>query len=200
MIGKYTLDQIVKATHCPLSNVTSNWPLVFGALQEFNIGKPLTEIAAIATISVETGSFLPLFEKRADPKKQPELYELQQKYYPSGYYGRGFIQLTWLDNYKAYGDALKVDLVKNPNLALNPKIAARILAYFFKKNKIPDAAALGNWEKVRKLVNGGLIGYDNFKKVVDSLLLLKDVKVDMETAKILEFPGESNENKNENQG
>jgi predicted chitinase len=193
MIGKYTLDQIVKATHSPLKNVTSNWPLVFAALQEFNIGKPLTEIAAIATIATETGSFLPLYEKKADPKKQPDLYEIQQKYYSSGYYGRGFIQLTWLDNYKIYGDALKVDLVKNPNLALDPAIAARILAYFFKKNKVPDAAALGNWQKVRTLVNGGLTGYDNFKGIVDYLLPLKDVKVDIETAKEIVVSEDLNE-------
>jgi predicted chitinase len=191
MLGKYTLNQIVEATKSPLKNVTSSWPLVYAALQEFGIGNPNTEIAAIATIATETGSFLPIYEKLADPIKQPDLYKSQQRYYPSGYYGRGFVQLTWMDNYKIYGNALKVDLLKNPNLALDPAIAARILAYFFKKTNIPVAAVSNNWQKVRKLVNGGLTGYDIFKKVVDSLLLLKAFEPHIK----VEIPEELNQEK-----
>ncbi len=43
------------------------------------------------------------------------------------YYGRGFVQLTWADNYKSMGKRLGVDLYRNPDLALDAKIAARIL-------------------------------------------------------------------------
>lgn len=43
------------------------------------------------------------------------------------YYGRGLVQLTWLDNYaKSSGDA-GVDLVKYPDKALDPLIAGRLL-------------------------------------------------------------------------
>lgn len=43
------------------------------------------------------------------------------------YYGRGFVQLTWKDNYKTMGDLLGVDLVNNPDLAMDLKNATEIL-------------------------------------------------------------------------
>lgn len=43
------------------------------------------------------------------------------------YYGRGFVQLTWRENYRKMGKSLNIDLEDNPDLALDPKIAARIL-------------------------------------------------------------------------
>jgi len=46
--------------------------------------------------------------------------------------GRGFIQLTGRDNYTRYGRELGVDLVGNPNQAMNPVTAARIAAKFVK--------------------------------------------------------------------
>lgn len=46
---------------------------------------------------------------------------------PHLYYGRGYIQLTWLTNYKKMKDKLGVDLVNNPSLALDPVIATKIM-------------------------------------------------------------------------
>lgn len=43
------------------------------------------------------------------------------------YYGRGYVQLTWLTNYQAAAVRFGIDLVGNPDLALDPTIAARIL-------------------------------------------------------------------------
>lgn len=47
--------------------------------------------------------------------------------YPYLYYGRGYPQLTWLDNYKKMGDIIGVDLVNNPDLALLPDNSAKIM-------------------------------------------------------------------------
>lgn len=44
-----------------------------------------------------------------------------------GYWGRGFVQLTWLDNYKTFGAILHIDLVGSPELALNVDYAAEII-------------------------------------------------------------------------
>ncbi|MCH7313369.1 hypothetical protein [Acinetobacter sp. ANC 3882] len=54
-----------------------------------------------------------------------EKYLRSKQYYP--YIGYGYVQLTWLANYKRMGDYLKVDLVKNPKLALQADIAARVM-------------------------------------------------------------------------
>lgn len=43
------------------------------------------------------------------------------------YCGRGFVQLTWQLNYKRAGYILGIDLVNNPDLALKPDVAARIM-------------------------------------------------------------------------
>ena len=43
------------------------------------------------------------------------------------YYGRGFVQLTWYENYEKAGDVLGIDLLNNPSLALDLEIATKIL-------------------------------------------------------------------------
>lgn len=43
------------------------------------------------------------------------------------YYGRGDVQLTWYDNYQLLGNLLGIDLVGQPDLALDPRISALIM-------------------------------------------------------------------------
>lgn len=52
------------------------------------------------------------------------------RYYP--YYGRGYVQLTWKSNYQKYGQILGIDLVNNPDLAMNPNVSLFILVHGFK--------------------------------------------------------------------
>jgi hypothetical protein len=56
-------------------------------------------------------------------------YLQSKSYYP--YIGRGFVQLTWEDNYRSASAALGLiddrDLVDHPELALDSLIAARIM-------------------------------------------------------------------------
>ena len=74
----------------------------------------------LATIKWETThTFQPITEYGS------EAYLKSKKYYP--FIGRGYVQLTWRDNYKKFGDALGIDLVKNPGLANEPEIAWQIL-------------------------------------------------------------------------
>lgn len=43
------------------------------------------------------------------------------------YYGRGYVQLTWADNYKRFGERLDIDLLNEPDRAMEPQIATRII-------------------------------------------------------------------------
>lgn len=43
------------------------------------------------------------------------------------YYGRGAVQLTWIENYRRFGRLLNLDLVGDPDLALVPGTSAAIL-------------------------------------------------------------------------
>ena len=47
----------------------------------------------------------------------------------SPYYGRGFVQLTNLNNYQYYSKLMGMDFVNSPDLALEPEISAFILAH-----------------------------------------------------------------------
>jgi putative chitinase len=55
------------------------------------------------------------------------------------YRGRGYMQLTGKDNYRAAGDALDLDLVKRPELAAEPNNAARIAVWYW-QNRVPENA------------------------------------------------------------
>lgn len=155
-------DQIAEATGCPLRNVAQHWPNILAALNEFGINTPAMQVATAATVAVETGVFKPIRERRASQARQPALWEAQNRYWPSGFFGRGFIQLTWRGSYLDAGERLGVDLVGSPGLALEPITAARVLAYFLESRKVQAPAAIGDWRRVRRLVNGGTNGLDDF--------------------------------------
>lgn len=79
------------------------------------------------------------------------------------YRGRGYIQLTGKNNYKAFGNAIGVDVVSNPDLVATkyPLLSA---AWFFKQNCLTkcDAGATKDVVSVvTKCVNGGQIGIDD---------------------------------------
>ena len=61
--------------------------------------------------------------------KDPDKYLKQEhpEYYP--YYGRGFAQLTWAKNYQKYEKLLNIPLSHNPDLALDPDVAAFVLVH-----------------------------------------------------------------------
>lgn len=43
------------------------------------------------------------------------------------YYGRGYVQLTWYENYETMGRLLRLDLLNQPELALIPEVAVEIM-------------------------------------------------------------------------
>lgn len=48
-------------------------------------------------------------------------------YGPSGYWGRGYVQLTWVYNYALWEKRLNLPLVKNPALAMTSAVALPVL-------------------------------------------------------------------------
>lgn len=88
------------------------------------------------------------------------------------YKGRGFIQLTGRSNYAIYGQKLGIDLIKKPELALQPDVAARIMVYYFRDNGCFNACNAKNWVLVRRLVNGGTNGLDVFLSIVQQYISL----------------------------
>lgn len=88
----------------------------------------IEEVAYImATVKHETANtFLPIREFGRGRRMK----------YGSIYYGRGYVQLTWLANYKLFSNLLGVDLIDDPNdstddgapdKALDPDLAYEIM-------------------------------------------------------------------------
>ena len=78
------------------------------------------------------------------------------------YRGRGYFQLTGKANYQKYGDMLGIDLVNNPDLANDPKIAADIaIAYI--KDRYENAPGQDKREKVFRAVGNPVTDTEKVK-------------------------------------
>lgn len=87
------------------------------------------------------------------------------RYYP--WHGRGYVQLTWENNYRHADDALSLGgkLLKNPDLALEPDIAASVMTLgmeqgWFCTKKLSDYLPLSGkagfdaYTQARRIING----------------------------------------------
>lgn len=151
-------------------------PEILKALEAFGILSPEMLLMALATVRAETAGFVPISEGRSRFNTSPgghpfDLYDdrsdLGNRGKPDGerYKGRGFIQLTGRDNYRRIGEVVGVDLEGKPELANDARVAALILAAFLEMSQARIRAALraGNLEKVRRIVNGGRHGLEEFE-------------------------------------
>ena len=93
--------------------------------------------------------------------KAGKLPWVKADYWSSGWFGRGYVQLTHKANYERAGKKLGVDLVKNPSLAMEPKIAAEVLVLgskegWFTGRRLIDFITLTRSDYVgaRKIING----------------------------------------------
>lgn len=85
--------------------------------------------------------------------------------------GRGLIQLTGTDNYKACTKALNVDLMKNPDLIIsNAEICMKTACWFWSSKKLNELADKDDIKTITKKINGGYNGID------DRCLILKRAK------------------------
>jgi len=110
----------------------------------------------LATTYHETGATMqPISEYGS------ESYLKSKPYYP--WYGRGYVQLTWEINYKFQDDKLGLDgaLMTNPDLALEPELAKRIIIFGMYDGDFTGKRLgqfftddLTDWYNARTIVNG----------------------------------------------
>lgn len=114
----------------------------------------------LATVQHETAdSFQPVKESYYLGEPEAENDRKTLPYYP--FYGRGYVQLTHLENYRKYSDLLSLDLVNNPDRVMLPDIALYILVDgmkrgFFTGIKLDDCIS-GNevdFLEARRIING----------------------------------------------
>ena len=134
-------------------NIVKYFPLLAREAAQNQMTSVNHLIAMCATLFAECG-----FE----PKKEGGVVDYVT-YGPDEPVGRGFIQLTLLANYKAAKDQFKVDCVANPDLLLEPELAAKIFCWYWCASPQPSAgyydirpyAEKGDWDNVRSIVNKG---------------------------------------------
>jgi hypothetical protein len=161
----WSADRIAAITLCPEPAVREHWPIIAAALDRRGIYDRDVSMGVLGTVAIETAStFRPIHEYRNADGSVPAVWYT----YDGGpeFHGRGFIQITHRSNYRAAGDALGIDLVVNPDLALDPQIAADILAWYWATKgvrakdgsrwwSLPDLCRAHDWEWVRRVVQGG---------------------------------------------
>lgn len=117
----------------------------------------------LATAAWETGRRMQPVEEGG--KGRGHAYGKPDKQTGVAYYGRGDVQLTWKDNYAEFGRRLGIDLLHNPELALDPDTSAEIIwegmigGLFRRGHSLPryfppDAVTEPDTLQARQIVNG----------------------------------------------
>lgn len=122
--------------------------------------RDLRKLNYILATAQHESKLQPIKEYRA--KEGTEVFKLQERYWSSGFYGRGFVQLTWFDNYKKMGTLLNIDLISNPDLALIHKNAADILVIGMMQGIFTGAS-------LSRFINEKTEDYVNARKIVNGL-------------------------------
>ena len=84
------------------------------------------------------------------------------------YHGRGLIQLTGKDNYTLCGDALMLDLLRDPDILLTPQGACLSAGWFWKKHGLNECAEAKQYELMTKRINGGNLGLEDRIAKIDA--------------------------------
>ena len=113
----------------------------------------------MATVEHETkASYYPVVEAYWLDDSQRKRYLTSKRYHP--YYGRGLVQLTWDYNYKKYSEILGIDLVADPDKALDPQISLFVLVHGMLTGTFTGRS-------VSRYINNSRIDYKNARRVVN---------------------------------
>jgi putative chitinase len=77
------------------------------------------------------------------------------------YRGRGYIQITGKDGYRQTGLHAGIDILADPEKAIEAVTALRVACGFWKWKDINPLCDQRKFEEVTRRINGGLIGYDD---------------------------------------
>ena len=158
------VDLAVIMPQAKAANIERFWAHLNSAMEEFLINSPARQAAFLAQIGHESGQ-LRYVEELASGQD----YDIGNKARRLGntpqddddgerYKGRGLIQITGTDNYRACGEALGLDLLTNPELLELPENACRSAAWFWWSRGLNQLADGGNFERITRKINGGLTG------------------------------------------
>jgi len=146
----------------------------------------------LATTKRETAhTMLPIEEygkgKNRPYGKEVTVKDKSGKEFKNTYYGRGYVQLTWAENYKKMSTALKMGdtLYIYPDKVMEPNTAYKIMSYgmrhgTFTSRKLSNYISGGQCDYVnaRRIINGTDVAQliADYAKTIELLLRLSRVK------------------------
>lgn len=165
---------LARCTGATLSNAEKFAVAITEAMDRFEIDTARRQAAFLATVSVESMKLSKVEEDLyyKDAARLARIYKRAfqgdadkaapytrnpaalGKLLYNGYWGRGLIQLTWVDNYINAGKALGFDYVGHPELLTLPVHAALTAAWYWHAHDCNDAADLPDMDLVTERVNG----------------------------------------------
>ena len=177
-----TVGQISEATMSSTINATKFLIFLNDTCIKFDISTPIRQLCFLAQVGHESGGLF-FTEELASGAAYEGRKNLGNTQPGDGirFKGRGLIQITGRANYKAVGDALAVDLIKNPTLLGGKNVnkcspdqlknAAMSAGWFWNSRKLNDladkiniskpvdtGANLDNFVLITKKINGGTNG------------------------------------------
>jgi putative chitinase len=149
------------------------------AIMDAMAGAPLSHCAyALATAYHETAHEMQPIKEYGGPKYFTKMYDITgvrpKLAWANGnvnpgdgvkYCGRGYVQLTWRNNYRRLGEFIGQPLEGNPDMAMRPDIAARIMREgmdrgLFTGKRFTDylppsrLATANSYRDARRIING----------------------------------------------
>ena len=152
-----------------------------GPLQEtfekYQINTPLRKQHFLAQILHESGRFRWLEEiwgptaqqKRYDPASGSSLSRTLGNTEPGDGYrfrGRGAIQLTGRDNYRAFNKAVEEGVIQNPDLVSRLPLAMDAAGWYWQKRDLNRLADKDAAEAITRKINGGYNGLADRKRLL----------------------------------
>lgn len=165
---------LARCTSATQSNAQKFAEAITEAMDRFEINTARRQAAFLATVAIESANLSKVEEDLyyKDAQRLANIYKRAfqgdaakaapytrnpaalGKLLYNGYWGRGLIQLTWVDNYISAGKSLGFDYVGSPNLLTTPQHAALTAAWYWHAHDCNDAADLLDMDLVTERVNG----------------------------------------------
>ncbi len=163
--GRRTLDDVRRCGY-DFSSKVGTIEAIKRECSAQGLGLPAQIAYTLASIQHETGNtFRPVEEGYY--VKDRKSYQKGLKYYP--YYGRGFIQITWRENYDKFSKILGIDLIDNKGEALEPNISLFIAIYGLKHGSFTG-------KKLTDYINDTQTDFLNARRCINALPRPEDIK------------------------
>lgn len=154
-------DEIVAAYPWPPLTHEANFRQLLGFLAADPLMTDVRWVAyVLATVRHETAFTFAPIEEYGKGEGRP--YGKPDPTTGQTYYGRGYVQLTWKDNYARFGSLLGIDLVGNPALALVPETAYAITSKGMVNGLFTGAS-------LHRFISGSNCDYVNARRIINGV-------------------------------